>query len=91
MRNRSRLEIYLDLIRVVSKQSDITSIRRKANLPLGETERHLDFLASQGLVKIVGLDGSRARYELTSRGLDILEALQTLTEHRHPLFKYALR
>ncbi len=76
---------------MVSKQSDIVNIGRKANLSLGETKRHLDFLDSQGLVKAVGLDGNRPKYELTQRGLDILEALQTLTEHGHPLLKHALR
>jgi len=89
MRTRSRLEIYLDLLRAVSNQSDPVNIARKANLTLSDTEKHLDFLASQGLVMIAGLDQNRARFTLSRRGLEVLEALQNLTEPEQPLLKHA--
>jgi len=89
MRTRSRLEIYIDLLRAVTNQSDPVDIARKANLTLSVTEKHLDFLASQGLVKIAGLDKNRARYGRSPRGLEVLEALQNLTEPEQPLLKHA--
>jgi len=88
MRSRSRLEIYLDLLRTVSSQSDPVDIARKANLTLSDTEEHLDFLASQGLVIIAGLDRNRATYRLSPRGFEVLEALQNPTEPEQPLLKH---
>lgn len=89
MRTRSRLEIYIDLLRTVTNQSDSVDIAKKANLTLSDTEKHLHFLASQGFMTMVRLDQNRGRYELSPRGLEALEALRELTEPAQPLLTHA--
>ncbi len=78
MRSRSRLEIYLDLMKEVPSHTDLTSIGKELNLPLGDTRKHAGSLVSQGFVRIAEQEKSRAEYELTAKGFEAVEALRML-------------
>ena len=90
MRNRSRLEIYLDLIEGVSDHGDPMTIGKEVNLSLSDAQEHLGFLISQGFLRIAEEANSEVKYELTPKGLEALEALRMLTEREHPLLKHTL-
>ena len=91
MRNRSRLEIYLDLVRAVSKQGNPTNIGKKVGLSLSDTERHLRFLELQGFLQIAERKNSRTIYELTPKGFEVLDALRKLIGHEQPLSRHTVR
>jgi len=82
MGSRSRLEIYLDLLQAVSSNGGRVDIARRAKLTLSDVENHLSFLVSQGLARTAKTANNRLRYELTSRGFEVLEAFQGLGERR---------
>ena len=90
MRNRSRLELYLDLMEAVPDHSDSMTIAKEANLSLSDTQEHLCFLVSQGFLWIAEQRNGEVKYELTPKGLEALEALRMLTERQHPLLKHTL-
>lgn len=76
MRSRSRLEIYLGLMEEASKNSDTTRLRKDPDLSSSDAERHLGFLVSQGFLRVAERDNSGAKYELTSKGSEVLDALR---------------
>ena len=76
MRSRSRLEIYLGLMEEASKDSDTTRLRKDTDLSSGDAKRHLGFLVSQGFLRVAERENSGAKYELTSKGSEVLDALQ---------------
>jgi len=90
MRNRSRLELYLDLLKAVSDHNDPLTIAKEANLSLSDRLEHLCFLVSQGFLWIAEQRNGEVKYELTPKGFEALEALRMLTFSQHPLLKHTL-
>ena len=80
MRSRSRLEIYLGLMEEVSRHSDPVSMGKKVNSSLDDTEKHLGFLVSQGFLRVVETDELAAKYQLTLKGSEVLEALRGIAK-----------
>lgn len=87
MKRRSKLEIYLDLLRAVSQSGKPTRIGNQANLSWKDTLKHLDFLELQGFIRVVKEKRGRIEYRLTPKGLEALEALQKVTEALSPRVK----
>ena len=81
MIRRSKLEVYLDLMRAISVDGNPIHIAEKVSLPMSDIRKHLEFLSSQGFMK-VKIAGGGAEYELTRRRHGVLEALRGLTEHK---------
>jgi predicted transcriptional regulator len=90
MRTRSRLEIYLDLVRTVSRQGNLVNIGKTVGLSLSDTERHLGFLEFQGFLRIVERKNSKVMYELTPKGFEVLESVRKLMGHEQPLFRHTV-
>ena len=73
MTRRSKMEIYIDILRVISDGNHKpTHIMYRANLSWERLKRYLKFLGSQGLLKNVErTQGSN--YELTEKGRELLK------------------
>ena len=84
MRRRSKLEIYLDVLKAVSETGRLTHIGNLANLSWKDTIKHLEFLELKGFVKAVKNSNGRAEYVLTQKGFEALEALQKIAEALSP-------
>ena len=76
-RRRSRLEIYLDILRVISDGTDKpTRIMYGANLSWKPTARILGSMVSQGLISEIDTSNdrdrrSKRRYEITPKGENV--------------------
>jgi len=73
MVKRSRLEIYLDVLEAVASGIEKpTRIMYATNLSWKPTQKIIEFLINQGLIKEFTV-GKRRRYEITEKGLDVLK------------------
>ncbi|RLE52704.1 MAG: hypothetical protein DRJ30_07570 [Candidatus Methanomethylicota archaeon] len=79
MKKRSKLEIYLDLLKAVSKHSRLTRIGNQANLSWKDTVKHLSFLEERGFVKAIERNNQR-EYVLTQRGSEVLVILEKIAK-----------
>lgn len=69
---RSRLEIYLDVLKVVSKGTEKpTRIMYRTNLSWKPLMKILESLQAQGLV-VTDRNGNHTIYEITEKGKSIL-------------------
>jgi len=84
MKRRSKLEIYLDVLKAVSETGRLTHIGNLANLSWKDTIKHLEFLELKGFVKAMKNSNGRAKYVLTQKGFEALEALQKIAEALSP-------
>jgi len=84
MKRRSKLEIYLDILKAVSETGRLTHIGNLANLSWKDTMKHLGFLEHKGFVKAMKTGNGRSEYSLTQKGLEALEALQKIAEALSP-------
>jgi predicted transcriptional regulator len=75
-KNRSRLEIVRDMLRVVSGKARKTRIMYQANLNFNQMEKYLDLLLRSDLVEY---DGDSC-YSLTSRGEEFLKVYACYVE-----------
>ncbi|MCS7386568.1 MAG: winged helix-turn-helix domain-containing protein [archaeon GB-1867-005] len=80
MRKRSKLEIYLDILKAVSKKSQLTHIGNLANLSWKETKKNLEILIKKGFVKTVRTPKREVQYTLTEKGLEALEIIQKIVD-----------
>ena len=87
MVRRSRLEIYLELLRAVRQTSRRTHIGNLTNLSWKDTKKHLEFLESKGFVKIVGGEGGSTEYKISEKGLEAMEAFERVTGTFSPELK----
>ncbi len=85
MGERSRLEIYLEIMQGIQKKECIASLGKIVNLPPSNLKRHLIFLESQGFIKTARLRDKKLIYELTEKGLEVLSAFEKLTHHTFPV------
>jgi predicted transcriptional regulator len=79
---RSKLEIYLDLLKVLAQRGPLklTHIMHKANVNCGVLKEYLDSLVKQGLVKEKISGRERIVYAITQRGVIVLTQLRELKE-----------
>ena len=73
MKRRTKFDIVIAILDVVSGGATKTKIVYKANLNFNLATKYLDFLLEKGLVRI---DGSR--YEITDEGKVFLEKAKEL-------------
>ena len=77
---RSKLEMYVDILKVLSRRGPLklTHIMYKANLNCSVLKEYLDFLIKQGLVdeRIVGK--GRVVFAVTQRGITVLKYFREL-------------
>ncbi|MBS7605874.1 MAG: winged helix-turn-helix domain-containing protein [Candidatus Bathyarchaeia archaeon] len=72
-RRRSKIELYLEVLRAISKGvSKPTNIMYKCNLSWENSREILNFLLRQNLISVVDENG-RKSYRLTERGREVLE------------------
>lgn len=75
-KKRSKLEIYLDVLRVIKAgYSKPTNIMYKSNLSWITLRDILDSLAERGLITTVEKDG-RKLYFITSKGKSVLNSFE---------------
>jgi len=65
MKRRSKLEIYLDVLKAVSETGRLTHIGNLANLSWKDTVKHLEFLELKGFVETRRTENGRVEYALT--------------------------
>ncbi len=80
MSKRSRFEIYIDLLKVVSKTHKPTLIMYRSNLSWNPTKKYLDDLVKLGLVREenTGRKLSKKHYYLTEKGMMVLTYFKKL-------------
>jgi predicted transcriptional regulator len=71
-RNRTRVEILVNILNVARGSTLKTHILYKANLSHRQVDRYLTFLAENGMLKPVPVNG-KLRYEVTEKGLEFLK------------------
>jgi len=77
VRKRSKIEIYLDVLRTVKSGTNRpTNIMYRCNLAWKPFKRILDSLTGNGLLEMVE-KGNRRIYELTEKGHDVLRYFET--------------
>ncbi|MEM2166359.1 MAG: DUF4364 family protein [Candidatus Bathyarchaeia archaeon] len=75
-KKRSKLEIYLDVLRVIrAGYSKPTNIMYKSNLSWITLRDILDSLVERGLITMLEKDG-RKLYFITSKGKSVLNSLE---------------
>ena len=81
---KTKLEIYLDVLKAVSETGRLTHIGNLANLSWKDTMKHLEFLELKGFVKAMKNSNGKNEYTLTQKGFEALEALQKIAEALSP-------
>ena len=90
MARRSKMEINLDILRVVSRgKHKPTHIMYKANLSWKRLKNHLKFLEGQNLLTKIQ-KGEGARYEITARGVEVLNYFRKIEGVIYPSKKSLL-
>jgi predicted transcriptional regulator len=79
---RSKLEMYLDILRVLAHRGPLklTHIMYKANVNCGVLKEYADFLISQGLVEERTMGKARVIYAITQRGIAVLKSFRELRQ-----------
>lgn len=90
---RSKLEIYIDIIKVLALDGPlrITHIMYRVNICSTILTRYLDFLIHHNLVKEQPIDKKGVAYAITDRGMTVLkhfgqlQVLLPITEDAHKI------
>ena len=79
---RSKLELYLDLLKVLAQRGPlkVTHIMHMANFNCSVLKEYLDSLAKQGLVKEKIIGREKTVYVITQRGVIVLKRLREVKE-----------
>jgi predicted transcriptional regulator len=78
MVRRSKMEIYIDILQVISEGNvKPTHVMYKANLSWARLMKHIRFLQSQDLLTIAQGSGVD-RYEITEKGREVLSYFRKL-------------
>lgn len=73
VRKRSKMELYLDVLRAISRGVDKpTNIMYKCNLSWANSREILSSLLEQGLITVTENENRRI-YRITERGREVLE------------------
>jgi predicted transcriptional regulator len=75
LKNRDTIIIYWELLKAMVSGPQIPSkLARVANVPYTRLEEYLEFLKSNGLVKLESAEGHE-NYSVTPRGMELLNLL----------------
>jgi len=80
---RSKLEVYLDILKAVSETGKPTKIGNIANLSWNKTRNYLEFLEINGFIQGFR-NGKRIEYKLTEKGFEVLKILQKIKDALTP-------
>ena len=77
MLRRSKLEINLDILKILASQGpiELTLLTHKADLSQNVLRQHLDFLAQQDLVEEQKFSKTKVFYVITERGVRVLNVV----------------
>ena len=77
MLRRSKLEINLDILKILASQGpiELTQLTHKADLSQNVLRQHLDFLAQQNLVEEQKFSKTKVFYVITERGIRVLNVV----------------
>jgi len=79
-RKRSRLEIYLDILRVLKKgERKPTRIMYRTNLSWTPLQEILESMISQEIIKKIEVN-KRKEYVITKKGLNVLRYFEEMME-----------
>ena len=79
-RKRSRLEIYLDILRVLKKgERKPTRIMYRTNLSWTPLQEILESMVSQEIIKKIEVN-KRKEYVITKKGLNVLRYFEEMME-----------
>jgi predicted transcriptional regulator len=74
---RSRIELYVDILQAIAKgRRSPAKIVYAANLSYDRVVKHVGFLKDQNLIE--GIDGTKNRYQITEKGVDIIRYFQEI-------------
>jgi len=96
MMARSKLEVYLDILRVLRYRGPLklTHVMYKANVNCNVVKENLHFLIEQGLVEEKPSSKTAVVYAITQRGIQVIKRFLELeqmlpevyeSEHRMPI------
>jgi predicted transcriptional regulator len=79
---RSKLEMYVDLLRVLAHKGPLklTHIMYKSNVNYSVLKEYLDFLTKQGLVEERTIGKARVVFAITQRGITVLKYFRELEQ-----------
>jgi predicted transcriptional regulator len=82
MVRRSKLEVNLDILKILASQGpmELTQLMNKIDLSQSVLKQHLDFLIPQNLVEEQNLDKDETFYVITERGLRVLKVIVPIVE-----------
>jgi len=82
---RSKLEIYIDILRVLAYRSPskLTQIMRKANVNCRVLKECLVFLVEQNLVEERIVSKDKVVYAITKRGITVIGCFKELKQALH--------
>ena len=80
---RSKLEVYLDILKAVSETGKPTKIGNIANLSWNKTRKYLEFLEINGFIQ-GSRKGKRMEYKITEKGFEVLRTLQKIKDALTP-------
>jgi len=77
---RSKLEMYIDILRVLSQRGPLklTHIMYKANVNCSVLKEYLDFLIVQELVQEKTIGKKRIVYDVSEKGIKVLKYFREL-------------
>jgi len=79
-KKRSRLEIYIDILRVLKKgERKPTRIMYKTNLSWTPLQEILESMTSQEIIKKIEVN-KRKKYVITEKGLNVLRYFEEMME-----------
>jgi predicted transcriptional regulator len=72
---RSRLEMYVDILKVLAHRGPLklTHVMYKSNVNCSILKEYLEFLIKQGLVEEKKMGKRRVAYAITERGVTVLK------------------
>ena len=82
MMRRSKLETYIDILRVLAHRGPLklTHIMYKANVNCSALKEYMDFLIKQDLVEERTVGEKRVVYVITQRGITVIKAFRELKQ-----------
>jgi len=82
MVRRSKLEMYVDILKILASQGPmkLTKLMHKTDLSQSVLKQHLDFLIQQNLVEKQSFSRDEIFYAITERGLKVLNIVVPIIE-----------
>ena len=79
-RRRSNIEIIAEMLKVGENGAGKTRIMYNANLSYTQIQRYLGFLVGQGFIDKMKMGNPSVTYQVTEKGLKLLESIHGLME-----------